>query len=803
MPSTQRFRLNPAAAAALLCVLAAPAWAQSQPTATPQDPAEQKQSAAEQRKGGEPERVVITATGRPQTATSVPYNVTAVGEAELRERNITDLKSLIANSPSIEAPPNSARFTDSVTVRGLNISSVSANNIEWFTRSTLSYYLDDTQLPNIGLRIKDINRVETLLGPQGTLYGGGALGGVVRYITNKPRLGSTEARLNTSLYQTQHGGMSNDTDAVVNLPLGSSAALRVSLARLDEAGYTDRYAGTPSYLTSQWQPKPNANQVVYEDDDYQKVNTGRVSLLWRATSALEFQLTHSQQSQLAHGTSGAQLLPATGSPARYLAPLAFDQQTVLSPYPEFSDRNLRISTFDVDWNAGPVRVHSSTSVYKDTRVGQADYLATGSFFYGELGYSRYRLGRPNWSGNTAYFTFDNSYKGTLHETRISSTGTGPFSFVGGLYVGKQERSQKYSEWLPTLPTRSSNADEGYFENQASEYKETALFGEATFRTSNGWTATGGMRVFSYEDKTTTQVEDYAFDLVTGTIRNREKGSGDVYVKANLSYQLSPRMLAYATYSEGFRRGGANGFRDRSGSQLVSPELATYMPDRTENYEIGIKGHLMNGGVYLQANYFKIDWKDPQTYFSQDIDGFPVWGTTNGPDAISRGVELQGRAKLPAGFELRFATTWTEAEWNGTKTLCLYRDSTECRTYAKGGKLGGTAPWKHTLGLGWKHSTNSGWDISANARARYVGVKASDRGDSPTDAPFEYNSYTTYSANLSFGKGAWDFTLWGNNLSNNRELVSFQGTSAVGRIAGLRAIYLTPRTVGLNVSYTFR
>jgi iron complex outermembrane recepter protein len=794
------FRLTPAAAAAVFC-LALPAWAQT-PAAQPQDPAEQSKSANEQRKAGDPERVVVTATGRPQAATSVPYNVTAIGENQLREEKITDLKSLVAASPSIEAPQNSARFTDSVTVRGLNISSVSANNIEWFARSTLSYYLDDAPLPNIGFRIKDIARVETLLGPQGTLYGGGALGGVVRYITNKPRIGVTEGRVNTSFYQTKHGGVSNDTDAVVNLPLGKTAAMRVSLARLDEKGYTDRYAGTPSYLTSNWTPKPNANQVLYEDDDYQKVNTGRVSLLWRAASNLEFTLSHGQQSQLAHGTSGAQLLPATGSPARYTAPLAFDKQTVLSPYPEYSDRDLRLTTFDIDWNLGPVRMHSSTSVYKDTRVGQADYLATGSFFYGELGYSRYRLGRPNWSGNTAYFTFDNSYKGTLHETRFSSTGGGAFSWIGGIYVASQERSQKFSEWLPTLPTRSTNPGEGYFENQASKYKETAVFGETTFRPNERWTVTGGARFFSFDDRTTTQVEDYAFDVVTGTIVNREKGQGEAYIKGNIAYQMTPTMLAYGTYSEGFRRGGANGFRNRGNNQLISPELATYKADRTENWEVGIKGHLAERKVYLQANYFHIKWIDPQTYFSQDIDGFPVWGTTNGPEAFSRGVEFQGRMALPMGFELGLASTWTEAEWAATKTLCLYTNGTECRTYGKGGKLGGTAPWKHTLRLGWKHSTAGGWDISAGLRARYVGVKASDRGDSPTDQPFSYNSYTTYSANLSVGKGPWDITLWGQNLTNNRELVSFQGTSAVGRIAGLRAIYLTPRTIGLNLSYSF-
>ena len=105
---------------------------------------------------------MVTATGRAQLASQVPYNVTAISEEALREENITDIKKLIANDPDVNAPGNSARFADSVTVRGLNISSVSAYNLEQFTRSTLSYYLDDTPLPNIGFRIKDIARVEKL-----------------------------------------------------------------------------------------------------------------------------------------------------------------------------------------------------------------------------------------------------------------------------------------------------------------------------------------------------------------------------------------------------------------------------------------------------------------------------------------------------------------------------------------------------------------------------------------------------------------------------------------------------------------
>lgn len=789
---------------ALAAAASCSVFAQTAPQAP--SPPSAPASAPEAAKPAQLETVVVTAAKREAAAHKLAINVTAIGERELRESGITDLKSLIANSPAIEAPPNSARFIDSVTVRGLNISSASANNIEWFSRSTLAYYLDDAPLPNIGLRIKDVARVETLLGPQGTLYGGGALGGVVRYITNKPEFGRLGGSVNTAFYQTRHGGLSNDTDAVLNAPLGDDLALRVSVSRLDEKGYTDRYAATPSYLASSpWTPKPNAAQALYEDDDWQKVNSGRVSLRWRLNSDFSLQLSHAQQSGTAHGSSGAQLLPATGSPARYTAPLAFDRQTVLSPYPEFTDRDIRISTLDLDWNLpGFARLHSSTSRYRDTRVGQADYLGTGSFFYGDLGFSPFRLGSSRWAGNTAFITYDNRYEGTLHETRLVSE-PGVISWVAGFFYADQQKSQQYSEWMPGFEPFKNTAgrgrrDEGYFENQASDYRETAVFGEISWKPLEPLTLTAGARVFAYRDRSTTQVEDYAFDLVDGVVKAEEKDNGKSYYKFNAGWQFNPDLLGYGTFSQGFRRGGANGFR-QVGGPAINPAVARYAADSTNNLELGVKGFLMERKLYLQANVYRIDWKDPQTYFSQDVNGFPVWGTTNGPKARSQGFEFQGRWKPVAALELGLASTYTQAEWNGTREVCLYANNTECRTYAKGGKLGGSAPWKHTLTARWNGEL-AGLPLWVGGSARYTGVKASDRGDDPADKPFEYKAYTVYRLNAGLSAGDWNFGAWVDNLADNRELVSFQGTSAVAQRTGLRAIYLQPRTIGLSAGYRF-
>jgi iron complex outermembrane recepter protein len=789
MRSTHRLTPIALAAASLACATAALAQPAAAPAGGASTTAEDRQT------------IVITATKREVPAHRVPINVSAIGEEQLREENITDLKKLIANSPAIDAPANSARFADSVTVRGLNISSVSANNVEWFTRSTLSYYLDDAPLPNIGYRIKDIARVETLLGPQGTLYGAGSLGGTIRYITNQPRFGTREARVSTSFYKTKDGGLSNDTDGVVNLPFGSDLALRLSLARLDEKGYTDRYAGTPSWLpqVQNWTPRPNANKVLYEDDDYQEVNSGRAALRWRATKDLEFTLSHAQQSQLANGTTGTQLLPASGA-GRYTAPFAFNDHTVLSPYPEKADRDFRLTSFDVDWQLPFAKLHSSTSTYKDTRIGQADYLGTGSFFYGDLGYPDYVVSGPDFAGETAFLRFDNAYKGTVHETRLTSNPGGAFDWITGIYYARQDKSLKYTENLPTLPT-SGPPGVGYFEDQASKYRETAFFGEISIRPAPRLTLTGGARIFNYRDETETEVVDYAFDLVSGRIRAGDKASAQSYFKFNAAYQITDDFLGFFTVSQGFRRGGANGFRSIGGLE-PSAEARAYKPDSTDNFELGLKGFLFDRKLYLSTSLYTIDWQNAQTYFSQDINGFPVWGTVNGPASTSKGIEIDGRWNVAAGWQLQFGTTYNRARWDATKEVCLFTNSTECRTYERGGDLGGTPRIKHKLGVRWDHNLASGLNLNASLTARFTGKKRSDRADGPGESVFTYDSYTLYNASVGVNSDKWDANFWIDNLTDKRALASFQGTSTVGEITGIRAIYVRPRTIGVNLSYKF-
>ncbi|MBC7377154.1 MAG: TonB-dependent receptor [Burkholderiaceae bacterium] len=832
------FQKNTIASAAALVVMSLALPAAAQQT--------EEQKAAEANK---PERkssnkldtVVITASKRAEAANKVPYNVSALTEEQLRDENITDAKKLISQSPAINAPGNGARFADSVTVRGLNVSPVNANNLEQFTKTTLAYYLDDTPLPNLGYRIKDIARVETLLGPQGTLYGAGSLGGTVRFITNKPQLGKTEARLNTGFYQTKNGGISNGTDVVLNVPLGARVALRASIARLDEKGYTDRVSNPPWRTGADaWTTKPDAKQNVYEDDDWQKVTGGRFSLLWKLSNDVSVTLAHTTQNQLAHGTSGVSKLPLGVANAKtpaerdaawknpydrpvcasacvyndsFLAPNAVNDHTVLSRYPEYADRKFRLDSVDLDWNLGFVALHSSTSRFTDARIGVGDYASQGYAYYSKAAGGVYTdFGADIDSDRSAYMSFDNSYKGISHETRLTSTGDGPISWIGGFYYTKHDKSLRFSEWLPGMEAylksigsqmalAGGQPGEGYRENLASKYKETALFGEIGWRITPAWLTTVGGRVFNYEDEVIAQITDYAGDAAGADRGALTKGKGKSYYKLNTSYQLTPDLLAYATWSQGFRRGGTNAFRNE-GSKIIRPELQSYKPDSTNNTEIGLKGFLFDRQLYIETDVYQIEWKDPQTYRSQVVGGvFPLNGTTNGPNAKTQGWELNARYKLGEHWQLSYSTTTTKAEWDGTLTQCLYTNGTSCKTWAEGGTLGGAPKWKHNLGLRFNANLADSYEFWASVRGSYVGAVQVDRTDSKGEAATatSYGSYTRYSLNAGLSKGDWDVSLWVQNLTNTQADVSNQDSG----LMGYRSIYTTPRTIGVNFSYNFK
>ena len=776
------------------------------------------------------EEIVVTATKRESAASDVPINITAVTGESLREQNITDIKRLLQESVEINAPDNGARFADSVTVRGLNVSSVSATNLEQFVKSTLAYYIDDTPLPKLGFRIKDINRVETLLGPQGTLYGAGSLGGTVRYVTNDPQLNEFEARVNTAAYQVDGGGVSSDTDFVVNLPVGETFTVRASAAYLDEAGYLDRAANAPwrtgddAYISH-----PNPNKAIYKDDNWQEVTTAKVAALWAPSDSLDIKFTHMQQDQFAHGTRGANLLPVEiDDPSidcddadcyfpSFDTPYAINDRTIISPHEEFSDKDFSLDVLDLNWDLGFATLTSSTSIFEDSSVGEADYTSEGYAYYWWAGFDE---GDTN---ITAHLMFDNTYEGFSHESRLVSQANDSYEWILGFYTTEQKSSNSFWEIIPTIDQELSwkrvadMADVGYEEHYEGTYSEDAVFGEFSYHLTDRLTLTAGARVFNYDDKRNTVLLDHTLALPDQDLDSNGGEDGKTFFKFNAAYEINDDVLTYATFSQGFRRGGRNSFRDFDGYEVAGNSLA-YDPDSIDNFELGLKGYFFDRKLYMQANAYQIEWHDPQTYRSQVVEyGFPINGTENGPDAETRGLELSSRYRLNDNWSITFASATTEGRFTETYTHCMYEntggstgDDTGCRTWVDGDLLGGAPKWKHNLGVSYNGEL-AGYPMWISLRGNYVGATNTDRDDSAlvVDADtgavtkVKYSAWVRPSYTLAHLNAGMDFGrlgagLWVNNLLNDDSIVSNQDAGALGR----RMFNTTPRTVGLSLSYSF-
>ena len=780
------------------------------------------------------EVIEVTASGRLGLASEIPMNVTAMGADELRNKGITDIKSLIAESVEISAPGNSARFAQSVTVRGLNVANVNANNIERFTSSTLAYYLDSTSLPNIAYRIKDINRVETLLGPQGTLYGGGSLGGTVRYITNKPDLEAFTFDFNTDVFQRKEGSLSNDTDFTINVPLTDTFAVRANISRLDDNGYTDRVKQAVWWTKEEQRTGNGASGGFFKDDDWEETSGGRVQLLWQPTDKFSVNLSYIKQDQLAHGTSAAsrwdvdaacEAEGTTGDDCAYNrenSPLQVDRYTMQSVSEEFSDRQFEMTSIEFKYDFGFALLTSSTASYDDVRDGQGDYIAEGFSYYGwipGMGFDEQR--------ESAYVLYDNAYEGIEHETRLVSQGNGPLTWIAGLYYSDRESSLKFWEVFPGLDAAQSDIgwlpdpvtdypdrtylDSGYYEDIASDYTETAIYGELSYQITDAWQVTVGARFFNWEDTALKNISDYTGAIGSTLDDSTDKGTGESIFKFNTAYYFDEGNLAYFTASQGYRRGGTNGFRD-DGDLVVAEDTQRYEPDTTTNYELGYKASLLDSDLYVQANIFLIEWDNTQTYMDQTLGGiFPLNGVANGPSSQSSGVEFKLRYNLTESVTLNWGSANANAEFTETATKCIFEgpedmEGQQCRTWYEGGDLGGSPEWRHNASISYYTELGEGW-LTSTLRAKYVGEQLSSRADSAPDGeggfvvdePYKFDSFVTLDASVSYGMDDWSVTAYVDNLTNEEGETSYQ---RVGNPFGHRSIYTQPMTVGVSFSYNF-
>ncbi|WP_044561134.1 TonB-dependent receptor [Azospirillum sp. B4] len=614
-------RLAYAASLAALLVGASAALAQTTHAQT--GPAEAPES--DQRRDGASglEEIVVTATRRAERLQDVPISITAFTQGDLNRKGIVGVEGIARETPGVVLDHRSDNNL-SVTTRGISV-----NGYEAGLQSTTTVYLDDLPLTTIGNSVTldpsmfDVERVEFLRGPQGTLFGSGSLSGALRVLTKSPDLRNYDASALTDIgYTPDSGGVRQRYNGMLNVPLvDDKLALRVVGFYRHEDGYVDN-VGTGV---------KNSNTL--------KDGGGRAILLWKPTDRLGIRMMGLYEDS--HPQDASLVTPSLGDRKRY------------TTMPDLYTSKTQLYNATVDYQFDWAHLTSSTSYgYQD---GLFDVDLAGTF----------ALALP-------FNLFDHGiWKTLVQETRLVSEKGGRFDWtVGSYYLHRDQylnaREASTPAYLATHGITGLPADGTFYSNisNSSSY-ELAGFGELTYHITDTLSAIGGLRYGKYA--TTVDISPgfnslyfaYALGGIKGPLAltptaashteypSAEKASW----KASLTYEPTRDLTLYTTVSTGYRtpvyNARAGSVSTVNPSDLVIPTGAS--SDDLTNYEVGVKGRWWDGKLRANLAAYYIDWQNLQVQANRVSDS--VQFATNIGRAESKGLEAEVTLEPVSGLVL--------------------------------------------------------------------------------------------------------------------------------------------------------
>ncbi len=459
---------------------------------------------AEQTASGVFDTITVTATRRDANMQDIPYNISAKSGAEIEKSQMLDAPELIRSLPGIavadRGPRNAAAF-NTFRIRGLNVDGSAQGDVPASSAPTVATYINDTPI-FANMLLKDLERVEVLRGPQGTLYGSGALGGAVRFITQKPQLGEFGGYVNAGVSQTNGSSGTNwNADLVLNAPLGDTFAIRAVASKIDNAGIID-YVNAYNLDANGAPVVPgnildtDASFTTVEDADTVDIEFLRVSALWQMTDNVDVNLMYTRQRDdigARRGTAEG-FLDGNGN--------TYGKYEAGSVQLEPAESNVDMFAAEVNVDLGFATLTSSTSYYEVE--GYAISENTGYY------------AQKNWLGGLYYNSprplarADRSYKNSalVQEIRLVSNSEGPINWILGGYYQDEERNvgqtstlAGYGAWMDVANPWSfdgfgqdDNDTDFIFRDQA-KVREYALFGEVTYDVTERLHLTGGFRMF--------------------------------------------------------------------------------------------------------------------------------------------------------------------------------------------------------------------------------------------------------------------------------------------------------------------
>lgn len=760
------------------------------------------------------EEVVVTATRRAESTLDVPYNVSAVSSNTIRNAGITDLNELARLVPGLVTADlgADAGVNNSLIMRGLNANNPGTNNIlPNVVEPAVSTYLNDTPV-YLNLRLADISRVEVLRGPQGTLYGSGSVGGTVRFIFNEP---NTETSTFSVSAGTSVSSESDETNYEIgfigNLAISERAALRV-VAGMDRlGGVTD--AVNLSLLNESGNVVPEGGDAIggghtittKDDTDDSEVKYARVSLLFDATDNTELLLTAFHQENESDSDTYMRLTDGENSGKewengrRFITPSEFEADVL---------------SLEVESDLGFATFSSSTS------LTNTEVTATNDI-------SNLYEGIDAGSGGAAYFgsprlafrtLSESEYEAVTQEFRLVSNGNSDWDWVVGAYYNDTESDlivhdvdYSYEAWLASVPDgtgtlldvlntfsdRTPPFTGAYYQDRTLKFEDKAIFGELSYNFTDAFQATFGFRKFWQEfDASQTVALPYcgSFCAPDGNLNGATSEANnadfdDELFKINASYSFDNDMMVYATWSEGFRHGGANSF-PTAGFAGVDSGFIVFQPDEATNLEVGIKGLIGDSTRYTLAVY-TIEWENIQLDVFAGALGIP--GVVNGDEATSRGLEFELNSQVTENLSLDFGVGYTSAEVTKDADLLNFTDFVIAED---GDPLPGVPEVQASLNVDYYQSLKQGQTLRYNLNASYrSSVETNFNSNFGNWA--ELDGFSKINASITWQGEKIGITAFVNNLTNEAGLSGVQnGRAAYSHIGFIGR----PRTFGIRLNY---
>ncbi|WP_423606341.1 TonB-dependent receptor [Sphingomonas sp. MS122] len=610
-----------------------------------------------------PDEIVVTATKRASTVQDVPFSINAQTEESIERANATTVEDLSRNIAGL-AVQNLGPGQSTVAVRGVSAGQIARDQPG--VKEQVGVYLDESvislSLFTPDLDLFDLNRVETLRGPQGTLFGSGSVGGTLRYITNQPTTARTEGKVEANVNLVDGDSLGGHIKGAINLPLSGNVALRA-------VGYYTRYGGFIDALREGGGVQEN-------------VNTGerygaRIALLFEPTTELSITPRFLWQKITTNGFNRQEVYNLYANPYTTTRPAIQlgEREQYLLVDESFSDE-VKIADLTINWAHGPVAVTSVTSYTdRDIRVSRDASALTGSVSV-DLGFPTAGVLLPsNLVDTTALKQF-------TQELRFASTGSGPFQWVvGGFY---SDTDRQYAQRLPTpgydavtdavLGAGTSAAvsngfagDSPYNADIPYKLKQLAVFGEFSYELAQGLTATAGGRYYGYNEERTFK----SGGLFTNLDNNRDRTSSEGFSpRFILSYEVAPRVTLNAQIAKGFRLGGVNDPLNLplcDGGAPNGPDAQTfggrprYDDETLWNYEGGMKAQF--GSITFNVAGFYTKIKNLQV--TADAGSCSSRIVFNVPEAHTMGLEFEFAAEPVTGLDLSVSGSLVEAEFDAT------------------------------------------------------------------------------------------------------------------------------------------